>query len=390
MLTLWPLLLPVAAASGWVYGHRAQARRDQDASSLSRDYYVGLNYLLNEQHDKALDIFLRLLKVDTETVEMHLALGSLFRRRGEVDRAIRIHQNLIARPQLSKQQRLNALLALGQDYLRAGVLDRAERIFHEIVNTPGNHDQAVVSLRSLLDIYQQEKSWQQAISIAHQLELASNDSMHRVMAHHYCELAEEAFTNKQYDVVTVLLKKALQIDRTSVRASLLQARLLMHKREFKAAIKCYQRVKVQDSNFISEIIPPLVKCYEQLGQEHACMDYLQQLLKEYPRMSIAKVIAEEIKQQRGTEAAADYMAEQLQHYPSIRGLDTLIEWHIASTYGKVKDKLQVLKTLTTELLKDKPVYRCEHCGISGKQLHWQCPGCKQWDTSRPIHGLEGD
>jgi len=346
--------------------------------------------LLNEQHDKALDIFLKLLNVDSETVEMHLALGSLFRRRGEVDRAIRIHQNLIARPQLTKQDRLNALLALGKDYLRAGVFDRAERIFQEIVASKGSHEQTSVGLRNLLDIYQQEKSWQQAIQIAQQLESVTGESMHRVIAHHYCELAEAAFTHHQNERVPGLLKKALLIDRTSVRASLLQARLLMAEKDFNAAIKCFQRVKNQNPDFISEIIHPLVQCYQQLGKTDECIDYLKKLVDEYPRSSIAMVIAEQMRRQHGIEAAADYMAAQLQRYPSIRGLDKLLEWHLESTYGKVKEKLKVLKTLTTELLTDKPIYRCDHCGFSGRQVHWQCPGCKQWDASKPIHGLEGD
>ena len=141
MINLWPLLLPAAAFSGWWIARRNDAsKHHQPNRPLSHEYVVGLNYLLNEQPDKAVDVFIKLLEVDSDTVETHLALGSLFRRRGEVDRAIRIHQNLIARPQLSTIQRKEALMALGQDYMSAGVFDRAERIFLEVLELGGERE----------------------------------------------------------------------------------------------------------------------------------------------------------------------------------------------------------------------------------------------------------
>jgi len=384
----WPLLLPIAAASGWVFG-RQEVNTDQEKSSrLSREYYVGLNYLLNEQPDKAVDVFIKLLEVDSETVETHLALGSLFRRRGEVDRAIRIHQNLIARPQLSQSQRVEALMALGRDYMSAGVLDRAERIFQEVV-TLGSQ-QRVPSLHCLLDIYQQEKAWQQATEVVKQLQLVTGQGMHSIIAHHHCELAEEAMRDNRVDDAAVHLKHALSTDKDSVRASLLKANLDVRRGEYKAALKSYKRVCWQDPDYLSEAIEPMVASYEKLGLHDECERHLRELLNDHPRMSILIMLAERIKQSLGIEAAADFVAEQLGEYPSIRGLNKLIEWHIDTTHGKIQSKLEVLYDITSKLVENKPVYLCGQCGYAGKNLHWQCPGCKQWSSMKPIHGLEGD
>src|SRR5277367_1878657 len=161
MSSTWVLLVFVSLAAAWYLGYQARHKRIvEQKSNLPRDYLVGLNFLLNEETDKAVDIFIKMLEVDSDTVETHLAVGKLFRRRGEVDRAIRIHQNLIARPQLERVYREQSLFELGQDYLSAGMLDRAEKIFLELLNGSSHSAQA---LRTLIDIYQQEKDWEKAV-----------------------------------------------------------------------------------------------------------------------------------------------------------------------------------------------------------------------------------
>lgn len=389
MISYWPLLLPVAAFSGWFFGRGKSSDNNNNAiNRFSREYFVGLNYLLNEQPDKAVDVFIKLLEVDSDTVETHLALGSLFRRRGEVDRAIRIHQNLIARPQLSQKQRVDALMALGQDYMSAGVLDRAERIFQEVVSLGG--EQVTSGLQCLLDIYQQEKAWHQAIGVVKQLESVTGQKMHSIIAHHLCELSEEAINAHHYEDARSYSKKALSIDNESVRASLLQAKLEAEQGHYKTAIKCYKRVCWQDHNYLGEAIGPLVECYEKLGAPEQCIQYCHDLLQEHPRVSVILVLAERLKQTQGIEVAADFVAEQLHHHPSIRGLNQLILWHINTTHGKIKNKLEVLYDITSRLLENKPIYQCGNCGYAGKHLHWLCPSCKQWSSMKPIHGLEGD
>ena len=389
MINLWPLLLPAAAWSGWFIARRNQdGNVQQESNHLSREYVVGLNYLLNEQPDKAVDLFIKLLEVDSETVETHLALGSLFRRRGEVDRAIRIHQNLIARPQLSLFQRKESLMALGQDYMSAGVFDRAERIFLEVVDLVGEHE--VSSLRGLLAIYQQEKAWEKALDIIKKFESSTSSDMSVQVAHYYCEIASIALKENMPEKALQSIKQALAVDKKSVRASLMLAEIEMQKGRFKQAIKALMKVPEQDPEFFNEVIEPLVHCHRELDSMDECIDYLEQKLPEHPRASLIFVIGDYLSREKGVDFAIDFVSGHLGRHPTIRGLNRLIYWHLDSAHGKVRDKLQMLHAITSKFLENKPIYRCGQCGFGGHLLHWHCPSCKAWGRTKPIHGLEGD
>lgn len=389
MINFWPMLLPAAAFSGWWIARRNDSVKHPESNNqLSREYVMGLNYLLNEQPDKAVDIFIKLLEVDSETVETHLALGSLFRRRGEVDRAIRIHQNLIARPQLSVSQRKEALMALAQDYMGAGVFDRAERIFIEVVELGGTPD--ANSLRGLLAIYQQEKSWEKALDTLKKLEVSTGNSMNAQAAHYYCEMGHQAMKMGAQDKAYAVVKQALVVDKQSVRASLMLAELEMLQGRYKPAVRALKRVSAQDPEFLTEIIEPLLTASAELNIMDECISYLENVLSDHPRASIIFAIGDFVRDEKSLDVAIDFVSVQLSRYPSIRGLNQLIQWHLESAHGLVRDKLHMLYSITSKFLENKPVYRCEHCGFSGKLLHWLCPSCKQWGRTKPIHGLEGD
>lgn len=386
MNIFWPLLFFAALISAWYLGF--SKRKYQDATqkiNLPRDYLVGLNFLLNEEPDKAVDIFIKMLEVDSDTVETHLAVGKLFRRRGEVDRAIRIHQNLIARPQLDKSYRDQSLFALGQDYLSAGVLDRAERIFLELVEIKTF---AAPALRALLDIYQQEKSWEDAIKIAKKLEVATKKNMQTTIAHYYCELAEVALAKGQNEQASTYLKDALKEDKFCARSSLLQARYEMSRHDYKAALKILKQIKNQNADYLSEAIEPLASCYEALNEGDKLVQYLMQVLEEYPRIPIVLILSERIRKWKGDKVAANFVADYIRRYPSIRGLHLFINLYLSNAEGRAREDLIILQGLTKKLLADKPDYQCTSCGFSGKTLHWQCPGCKQWSSVKPLHSLE--
>ncbi len=389
MINLWPLLLPTAAWSGWWIAKRnVDGKVKKSENQLSHEYVVGLNYLLNEQPDKAVDVFIKLLEVDSETVETHLALGSLFRRRGEVDRAIRIHQNLIARPQLSDFERKEALMALGQDYMSAGLFDRAERIFLEVVNMAG--DREISSLRGLLAIYQQEKAWEKALDVIQKIEVCTGTSMHSEAAHYFCEIAVQDLKQNAPEKAFQSIQQALRVDANSARASLMLAKIEMQAGRYKQATQALKRVAEQDSEFLNEILEPLVCCHRELDTMDECMDYLEQTITAHPRASVIFVIGDYLCREKSVDFAIDFVASHLGRHPSIRGLNQLIQWHLESASGKVRDKLQMLYDITSKFLENKPIYRCGHCGFSGRLLHWQCPSCKLWGKTKPIHGLEGD
>ncbi len=389
MIELLWLLLPVAAASGWWAAKRSANRRgggrlDNDLSSV---YFKGLNYLLNEQPDKAIEVFLRLVEVDSETVETHLALGNLFRRRGEVDRAIRIHQNLIARPTLDSEQRAQGLLELGLDYMRAGLLDRAESLFQELVEIEGH---AAAALTNLVDIYQQEKDWDKAIHAQRRLEAVTGSTLEPVVAQYYCELAEQARGAGDLTKAMQMVKRALKGDPLCVRASLIEGHIAAAAGDYKAAVTAYLRVEDQDPRYLTEVIAPLQESYQRLGKSEQMLEYLQRLVREHQGISAMLALADLMRQTQGEQSAAQFISAQLHERPSVRGLERLIELNLAGSSGAARDNLLTIKNLVGKLLEDKPVYQCEHCGFSGKSIHWQCPGCKHWSTLKPIQGVVGE
>jgi len=388
MIELLILLLPVAAASGWYVAMRSNKHRSSmQSGSLSAHYFKGLNYLLNEQPDKAIEVFIEMLEVDSETVETHLALGNLFRRRGEVDRAIRIHQNIIARPTLSRGQRALALYELGQDYMRAGLLDRAENLFLELLEIGEYSNQA---LKQLIEIYEQERDWENAIEIARKIEFATGNSRNTDIAHYHCELADKALRKNDIASAESQVKKSLSVDSNCVRASILSGKIAAKNNDYQSAINAYKQVEKQDPDFISEVIELVNDCTQDDRQKTAFMQYLQHVTDNYGGITPMLMLAALTREQNGEQEAEAFIVEQLRKRPSVRGLGKLIEYHMSHTQGAARDNLLILKSLITDLLDDRPVYKCNVCGFEGKVMHWHCPTCKRWSTVRPIQGVVGE
>lgn len=386
MKIVWILFFLICIGLAWLLGYRMRPKEEAPRKiNLPRDYLIGLNYLLNEETDKAVDIFIKMLEVDSDTVETHLAVGKLFRRRGEVDRAIRIHQNLIARPQLEKVYREQSLFELGQDYFSAGMLDRAERIFLELVNAKSHSAQA---LRALIDIYQQEKAWENAIDVAIKYESVTRQNMQSVIAHYYCELSDAAFNKRQHNISLEYLEKATAADKLCVRANLLRAKIYMEQGDYKIASRSLKQIKDQNPDYLSEAIELLASCYEKLNLEDELVVYLGKLINEYPRLPVVLILAERIRKRKGDKVTAKFVADYVRRYPSLRGLSLFINLYSSSVEGRAKDDLHILQNLMKKVLSDKPDYQCTSCGFPGKTLHWQCPGCRQWSTILPICSLE--
>ena len=383
MIEVMAMLLPVAAASGWFAARRA-ARKEAERlrrESVGAAYFRGLNYLVNEQPDKAIDVFVRMLEVNSETVELHLALGNLFRRRGEVDRAIRIHQNLVARPALSRSQRSQALLELGQDYLRAGLLDRAEGLFRELVDTD---QQVKPALRNLVLVFQHEKEWGQCLEASRRLEELGDFSQGHDQVHYYCELAAEACDKGDHDTALVLLRQAEQADPANARSQLMQAELAMVKEDYPEAIRLLEAVEVRHPNYVAELIEPLATCHEQLGREDEWQVYLREQYAKHGSLPLMRAIADDLLNKQGAPAAVDFVSEHLSSRPSLRGLADLIDLRLAETGESSTEFMLLLKQLVDRLVGDMPAYQCHRCGFAARSLQWQCPGFRAWGTMVPF------
>lgn len=389
MLELLFLLLPVAAAYGWYMGCRsAQQDEQEEASRLSRDYVAGVNFLLTNQQDKAVDLFLDMLKEDTGTVEAHLALGNLFRSRGEVDRAIRLHQSLMESDSLTYDQRLLAVQQLGRDYMAAGLYDRAEDMFSQLVDETDFHTGA---LQQLLQIYQATSDWQKAIDVAERLVKLGIDQKRSEIAHFYCEQALQSMADDDMDRALSLLKKGVLADRNSARISIMMGRIWMSKGEYAKAVDCFQRVIEQDSELVSETLAMLQSCYQQLNNADEWTEFLKHCVEENAGATAELMLAEVIEHREGQEAAQSYVTRQVQRHPTMRVFYRLMDYHLnEAEEGRAKESLMVLRDMVGEQMRTKPRYRCQKCGFTAFTLYWHCPSCRSWTSVKPISGLDGE
>lgn len=382
------LLLPLAFFSGWLVARRVGARiSGARAHALSSDYFRGLNYLLNEEQDKAIEVFLRLAEYNHDTVETHLALGNLFRRRGEVDRAIRVHQHLVSRPNLGDDMKTVALLELGEDYMRAGLLDRAETLFSDLVSMNAH---APSALKHLIAIYQHERDWHEAIEQARRLEAMSGESQAHPIAHFYCELAEQSRQHGARQEARAYLDKAFACKRECVRAHIISGQMLAGEGRHAEAADTFEHAIECETAYVPEILPMLLKSCREAGQMERVEKFLRQLLEQYSGISPVLALADIYAERDGKRAAIDFLTTQMRRRPSVRGMMALIDATMEHTSGEVHQDFLILRDLAHKLLDGQAMYRCTHCGFGAKGHHWQCPSCKQWGSVRPIHGVANE
>ena len=388
MLELLFLLLPVAAAYGWYMGRRsAQQSKQDDASRLSRDYVTGVNFLLSNQQDKAVDLFLDMLKEDTGTVEAHLTLGNLFRSRGEVDRAIRIHQSLMESASLTYDQRLLAVQQLGRDYMAAGLYDRAEGMFKQLVDET---DFRLGALQQLLQIYQSTSDWQSAIEVAERLVKLGKEKHRGEIANFWCELALQQMAGNDLDKAMALLKKGAAADKNSARVSIMMGRVWMEKGDYAKAVESLERVIEQDKELVGETLEMLQTCYQQLGKIDEWEAFLRRCAEENTGATADLMLAQILEQREGIESAQNYVTRQRERHPTMRVFHKLIDYHInEAEEGRAKQSLGVLRQMVGEQVRSKPRYRCQKCGFTAHTLYWHCPSCRSWSTIKPIRGLDG-
>lgn len=378
------LLLPVAAASGWFAARRYYVRKYliEHSQSLRTAYCRGLNYLLSEKTDKAIEAFASLLSNDVETIETHIALGNLFRRRGELEKAIEIHENLIARDDLTPRQHENAQFELGLDYLRAGLFDRAESIFQNLVDRETSRRGA---LQQLLDIYQREKDWLKAIDSARQLRSLGKVPKGESVAQFLCELAEETLCTDCDGASLGYLEQALREDPRCARASLLLARLHMREGRFEDALQSLKRVESQNPSLVPEAIEPLCLCHDRLKKPaDELIGYLGYLYETYGFESAALALAERIRSGQGTGKALEHLQRVLESRPSLKSLNAMTGFLLEEGMDNQREALVRLDRALDRLSSSVPRYACAQCGFTGGELHWRCPSCRQWESTKPL------
>ena len=378
----WLLGFPLFFVFGWLAARIDIRQIVHESRALPRSYFKGLNFLLNEQPDKAIEAFIEVVKVDPETIELHFALGSLFRRRGEYDRAIRMHQNLLERADLGEEQKVVALAELGQDYLKAGILDRAEEIFAKLEKSP----LAVTARRHLLEIYEQEKEWHRAIEMTRQVE-----SDPRSLAQYFCELAAAEAASSRPDEARRHLEQALDENRKCVRASLQLGDSERDAGNLERAIEHWKRIESQDPAYLALAAQRLAETHREVGRADEGVRLLAGYLERYPSLDLLDAVFQHTLETKGHEEAYRLVRDELRRNPTLLGLDRMLEAQIiaAGSPDRRRD-LELVRNLVHTHTQRLARYRCETCGFKARQFHWRCPACGGWETYPPRRTEEFD
>ena len=381
----WMLLVfPLFFGMGWLAARIDIKELLSESSALPQSYFQGLNYLLNEQQDQAIEAFIEVVKVDPQTVELHFALGSLFRRRGEVDRAIRMHLNLVERADLDEEKKQQALFELAQDYLKAGILDRAEAAFHELQGSPYEKE----ALDFLLEIFQKEKDWLKAIDICQRLTALTGKSHGKEAAFFYCELASGELARKQTDAAVVHLEQALAIHPQGVRASIMLGDIELAAGHAQRAIEIWKRIEQQDAQYLPLVAERLLQACRQTGDETVGVTLLQDWLQKYPSLDLMNVLFDALLQRDGADAAYTLVLNELKRNPTLLGLDKLLEAQLIKMSGERRADVELVKSLIHNRTRGLAMYRCSHCGFKARQFYWHCPACHSWESYSPKRSEE--
>jgi len=378
---LW-WLLPIPAlffGLGWIAARIDIKHLLRESRALPLSYFRGLNFLLNEQPDKAIESFIEVVKVDPQTIDLHFALGSLFRRQGEIERATRMHQNLLDRPNLPADKREAALFELAQDFHRAGLLDRAEELFTKLDGTAFEHP----SLGFLISIYEQEKDWPKAIAVTRRMEAIAKRPYFKEIAHYYCELAQAALLKQDIAEARANIELALGEYRACTRATMLLGDLELQEGNVDAAIAAWQRIESQNPTFLSLVAERLADAYRRQGSTAQALRVVGAYQRDYPSLDLLNTMFTLTLAEEGSEAAGALIKEELARNPTLLGLDRLLEAQLLAAPAERRNDLELVKQLVGQHIKRLGLYKCEQCGFRARQYYWRCPGCGKWETYSP-------
>jgi len=375
ILPQWELyLFPLLTFILGIYLSRKRFKKQKKQLRFSNDYFQGLNYLLNDEQDKALDIFIKLVETDWETIDTSLSLGAIFRRNGEIDKAIKLHQNLLARPSLPQEYKGTVLFALAQDYLQAGWLDRAENLFNEIVNIEAFTQEAQ---ECLMNIYEKEHDWEKAINIARRFQKKGDKVLVAKTAHYYCELSEQI--KNDLNEAESLATQALNTDKNCVRASLLLADGAISHGRYQKAIRFLQQVEKQNIKLLPLAVDKLILCYRNISNLNKALSYLRSLEQKHNNAFLTSVLADLINEIYGREKALEYLSDSVQNSPSLYTLNTLLKLQSP----KIDRRENLLPVVVEAISKKQHAFQCKTCGYSANTHVWCCPSCHNWSSLIP-------
>ncbi len=387
MLNLLWLLLPVAAAGGWFAARKSGAARPEAFWDYTANFHKDLNVLLNERQNLPEELFNELSDTDRDTADTHIALGNLFRRRGEVNKAILLHESLLNKQELGDDVQAAALYELARDYDSAGLLDRSENSLRELIKKKQRLPDAY---SALLQLNERERDWAGAITVADEIDRVTGESQAPLIAHYYCELAQSARKDGYPDEAQTLLDKALSQSESSARAHMMLAELAVEKSDYRAALSHYSKVEEYRPELLPEIIESRYDTLKKANDETRLRNFIEHIRSRRNAYSVIRSTRSVIEELDGSEAADRFFKDQIVQRPSLKGLRDWAHDQIKLSKPGEKDKVQVICTMLDRVVEDKPTYLCNSCGFRGRMLHWRCPSCGTWDSVHTIIGAEGE
>lgn len=374
----WLLALPLFFTLGWIAARVDINQLLSESTTLPAAYFKGLNFLITDQHDKAIEAFVEAVEANADSLELHFALGSLFRRRGEVDRAIHLHLNLLERRELPEPQKMAVMAELAQDYLKAGLLDRAEELFKSLDDSRYKQP----ALRALLEIYVREREWERAIESAKELERLSGVPFRKEIAQYYCEMAMKSILTNDHHTARHELEKALDANKGCVRANILLGDMEAADGAHKVAISMWKRVEFQKPEYLGLIAARLLTSYRAIGKLDEGMAQLRSYLQTYKLPSLQAVVYEAVLAEQGPESAAVLARQELSKKPSLQTLDQLLKARMLFDKHDQQDTNLTQQTVRAAI-GTRNAFVCDQCGFRAKNFHWQCPACNAWEAIAP-------
>jgi len=375
---LWLLVLPLFFTLGWIAARVDIRQLISESTTLPAAYFKGLNFLISDQHHKAVEAFTEAININNDSLELHFALGSLFRRTGETDRAIHLHLSLLEKKELTEPQKNAVKAELAQDYLKAGLFDRAEELFKGLDDTRYRQP----ALRSLLEIYVREREWSQAIAMATELERLSGVPFRKEIAQYHCELAMNAIIAQDYDKAKQLLAEALEANKDCVRANVLLGDIEANTGAHAAAISYWKRIEFQQPEFLGLVANKMLKSYAASKKGSAGLKegiaQLNNYLETYQLPTLISVLYEATLAEEGAEAAAKLARNELIRKPNLKALDQLLQ--ARAMVNDHQQDIQLMQQTVRNAIGDRAAYHCNQCGFRAKQYHWQCPACNAWES----------
>ena len=377
----WLLIIPLFFGLGWFAARIDIAQIISESTDLPSAYFKGLNYLIKNQYEKAAEAFGQAVKINNESLELHFVLGSLYRRTGQLDKAINLHIDLLETRELSQQQQESVKAELALDYFKAGLYDRSEELLL-ILNKDSYHQ---FSLNTLLDIYSKEREWNKAITTATKLEKISGISFRENISHFYCEIAVVHILEKNNNEANVLLRKALDEYKNCVRANILLGDICESEEKFEEAISYWKKVEYQQPDYLGLVASKILNAYQRLEMVNEGLTVLSGYYDLYKLKTLLSILYSAIMSNEGPEKAETIARNELIQRPSLSALDQLFE---AQAIGKTSEisNIELIQQTIKNAIGDRRFYSCKKCGFKAKQFHWNCPSCNSWESlpSEPI------